>query len=67
MRAGNIPAWIGSCGLTDRGAVVALRTGLFLFSQRAPGYKKKFVTSHPMSIGPDPDKCLSSFITVEAT
>lgn len=26
-----MPAWIGSYGLTDRDAVVALRTGLFLF------------------------------------
>lgn len=27
----TMPAWIGSYGLTDQGAVVALRTGLFLF------------------------------------
>ncbi len=62
-----MPAWIGSYGLTDRSAVVALRTGLFLFSQRAPGYKRKLVTSHALSIGPDPDTCPSSFITIKAT
>jgi sugar lactone lactonase YvrE len=31
----QMPAWIGCCALTPRGAIVALRTGLFEFDRRS--------------------------------